>query len=63
MSVKVGDQGRYVMTLDEKNAGKGMEVSRIGRVIWIHPKGRFHLVEFSGPGWKLRECYPGTEAE
>ena len=31
-----------------------------GRVTYIHPKGRFHMVEFETPGWALRECFLGV---
>ena len=30
-----------------------------GRVTYIHPKGRFHMVEFETPGGALRECFLG----
>lgn len=31
-----------------------------GRVTYIHPKGRFHMVEFETPGGALRECFLGV---
>ena len=31
-----------------------------GRVTYIHPKGRFHMVEFETPGGVLRECFLGV---
>lgn len=31
-----------------------------GRVTYIHPKGRFHMVEFEPPGGALRECFLGV---
>lgn len=30
-----------------------------GRVIYIHPKGRFHTVEFSTMGGPVRESFAG----
>ena len=33
----------------------------VGRVAYIHPKGRFHMVEFETPGGVLRECFSGVE--
>lgn len=30
------------------------------RVTYIHPKGRFHMVEFETPGGALRECFLGV---
>lgn len=32
-----------------------------GAVVWVHPLGRFHVVEFSFSGGKLRECFLGVE--
>lgn len=31
-----------------------------GRITYIHPKGRFHMVEFETPGGALRECFLGV---
>lgn len=31
-----------------------------GRVTYIHPEGRFHMVEFETPGGALRECFLGV---
>lgn len=31
-----------------------------GRVTYIHPRGRFHMVEFETPGGVLRECFLGV---
>ena len=31
-----------------------------GRVTYIHPKRRFHMVEFETPGGALRECFLGV---
>ena len=31
-----------------------------GRVTYIHPKGRFHMVEFETSGGALRECFLGV---
>jgi len=30
-----------------------------GTVVWIHPKGRYHMVEFKTPGGPLLECFQG----
>lgn len=32
-----------------------------GRVVYIHPEGRYHVVEFDVRGVKIRESYRGTE--
>jgi hypothetical protein len=31
-----------------------------GRVVYIHPLGRFHLVEFDTPGGPVRETFLGV---
>lgn len=28
-----------------------------GRVVWVHPEGRFYLAEFQFPGGIIRECF------
>ena len=32
-----------------------------GKVVYIHPEGRYHTVEFELPGGKARESFLGTE--
>lgn len=32
-----------------------------GKVIYIHPQGRYHVVEFELRGGKVRECFKGCE--
>ncbi len=32
--------------------------SLVGRVVYIHPKGRYAVLEFKGPGGKARESFP-----
>ena len=32
--------------------------SMVGRVVHIHPKGRYAVLEFEGPGGKARESFP-----
>lgn len=35
---------------------------RRGTVVYVHPKGRFHVVEFANAfGFKYRESYRGVE--
>lgn len=31
-----------------------------GTVIYVHPQGRYHIVEFDLPGGKVREAFMGT---
>lgn len=32
-----------------------------GKVIYIHPEGRYHIVEFDTRGGKIRECFLGAK--
>ncbi len=32
-----------------------------GEVIYIHPRGRFHVVQFTFPGGSFRESFLGVE--
>ena len=31
-----------------------------GRVVYVHPKDRFHVVEFMTPGGPIRESFAGA---
>mgnify|MGYP006920900656 FL=1 len=42
----------------EKNAPKR---PMTGTVVYIHPLGRFHIVEFELRGGKVQESFQGTE--
>ena len=57
--VQVGDMvKRKPITFsdsDRKDAGW-----MLGRVIWIHPLGRFHVVEFGEGRQAVRECFMGV---
>lgn len=46
---------------DNEDGGKRIARPLVGRVVFIHPKGRYHTVEFDLPGGKLLECFPGVE--
>lgn len=32
--------------------------SMVGRVVYIHPSGRYAVLEFEGPGGTAREAFP-----
>lgn len=38
-------------------------VRRTGTVVYVHPKGRFYVVEFAFPDGKIRECYREVKAD
>ena len=49
---------RKPVTLCDSNGSKPQAIS--GRVIYIHPKGRFHVVEFGEPPYTVRESFWGV---
>lgn len=59
--MEIGDRVRRepvtFMLSEEKGPGHRPTVE--GTVVWIHPKGRFHTVEFHTPGGPVRECFQG----
>lgn len=61
--VKVGDKHSFVpseFATEKTKFGNGMKIpTRItGKVVWIHPKGRFFLVEAFVHGIRIRETFP-----
>lgn len=69
-SVKVGQKvvrtPRTIETIAERNGhsfGVSFEIRPMrGVVVYVHPKGRFHVVEFENSrGEKLRESFDGVE--
>ena len=46
--------------LEESKAGKHRP-TMTGRVVYIHPQGRFHVVEFETPLGAVRESFWGVE--
>lgn len=58
--------GQTVIRLPTGFCGRNEENKKVlkpimGTVVYIHPKRRFHTVEFDLPGGKLRESFPGAE--
>ena len=49
---------RKSLTLVDK-AGRAGQMMR-GRVVWVHPKGRFHVVEFGVGQHTIRESFMGV---
>lgn len=62
-ALKVGDRvSRVCVTLTGQDGFNAKESARLmGRVVWIHPQGRFHVVEFQLGGGIVRECFLGVE--
>lgn len=59
--VKVGDTViRRPLTIEGYVDGR-IHIPLRGRVVYVHPKGRFHVVEFSLWGGEVKEAFPGTD--
>ena len=62
MAVKIGDKvQRRPVTLGEGALGKVQPVMT-GTVVYIHPKGRYHTVEFRVCCGVIRESFKGVYA-
>ena len=65
--VKIGDTvTRKPVTFlpgndDELVRGKNDEVLLRGKVVYVHPEGRYHTVEFMTAGGPIRESFQGAE--
>lgn len=54
--VQVGDEvARRPVTLTGLDTKQTLRMR--GQVVWVHPAGRFHVVEFETPGGPLRESF------
>ena len=61
--VRVGDKVRRMSEMLSQQDEEKRSVRRpmVGKVTYVHPKGRFHEVEFELRGGKVRECFQGVE--
>lgn len=60
--MKIGDLVKRRPTLEcEKNRSGKIPPMMVGTVIYIHPAGRFHVVEFNFNNGKLRESFRNDE--
>lgn len=41
--------------------GKQVRRPMVGKVVYVHPRYRYHLVEFETWGGTVRECFQGAE--
>lgn len=58
-SVKVGDTvRRRPVTFSDMYCKTSAQME--GRVVYVHPRGRFHVVEFPGAIGTIREAFFGT---
>lgn len=59
--MKVGDKvSRRPVSFGEREDRLAPRPVMTGRIVYIHPKGRFHIVEFDTPGGPIRESFHGT---
>lgn len=59
-TVCVGDTvQRKPITFTRPSDQEGTRLLR-GTVIWVHPKGRYHVVEFGEGANAARECFAGV---
>lgn len=58
--VRVGDiVVRRPVTFYDRDSAEGTKLVR-GRVVYVHPKGRFHVVEFGEGKRAVRESFSGV---
>lgn len=53
---------RQIVCISETKDHRIMSPMQEGTVIWVHPQGRFHVVEFRFRFGSIRECYAGVRA-
>ena len=63
--MKLGQKVRRtpLSLFQEMKDGKQGRRPMIGKVVYIHPEGRYHLVEFEVWGGTVRECFAGVADE
>lgn len=60
--VKIGDKV-YRKPLTITGLDTKTLIRMPGTVVWVHPEGRFHVVEFQLGGGAVRECFMGVDLE
>ncbi len=60
--IRVGDKVcqklSYRMSNEEDRRQGMADKPMTGTVVWVHPRGRFYVVEFTFDLGNIRECYP-----
>ena len=61
--MKIGQKVRRVPLSLTQTADNGKQEHRpmTGKVVYIHPQGRYHMVAFEMRGGVVRECFGGTD--
>ena len=52
MDVKLGDE-----IVKEPRSGEGKGPARVGRVVYVHPEGRYYTLEFTCERGRFRESF------
>lgn len=55
--MQVGDTVHKPLTDIVSGSANTPRTKFTGRVVWVHPQGRFYLAEFHLPGGVIRECF------
>lgn len=60
--VKVGERVRRapITVFDTEREGNSRPKLQSGVVVYVHPKGRFHVVEFQSRTGTMRESFAGA---
>lgn len=59
--MKIGDKvQRRPVTFGSLEGENGLRQAFTGRVVYIHPKGRYHMVGFTVRSGRIRECFLGS---
>lgn len=66
--MKVGDTVRKIISVSTTSGTTGSitpeeTVVREGKVVYVHPKGRYYVAEFDFPDGKIRESYREVGAD
>ena len=64
MAVQIGDSvARKPVTFSryDEEEKKHTQAAMRGKVVYVHPKSRFHTVEFMTGGGPIRESFQGVE--
>lgn len=61
--MKIGQKVRRMPLSLTQTADNGKQEHRpmTGKVVYIHPEGRYHMVAFEMRGGIVRECFGGTD--
>lgn len=64
MAVQIGDSVvRKPVTFSryDEDQKKHTQAAMRGKIVYVHPQGRFHTVEFMTGGGPIRESFQGAE--